>query len=113
MYRDNVVKDLLKLIQDNPTLPVKAKVDQYLCSGYDYAWYLGDIVEVTVEEYAIWSETLYTDRESLIDDWMNSNYYEFDENISNEELAEYAHTATDHLWKKAIFVTVEASEEND
>lgn len=112
MEKIDVTNKLLKLLQENPNLPIRAKVDCNLCSGYDFAWYMGDIVDVEVLEYAIWGETLYLCRESLLDDWMNSNFYEFDENISDDELEEHAKIATDGLWKKAIFVSVEATEDD-
>lgn len=113
MYRDNVVQDLLKLIQENPDLPIRAKVDTDVCSGYDYSWFLGDVTSACIMEYAIMGDDLYTDKEMLIEEWISTNSGEFDADISDEELLENAHIATDGMWKKAIFVSVEATEDYD
>lgn len=108
MYRDSAVTDLLKLMHENPGMPIKAKVDTDVCSGYDFSWFLGDVTSACIMEYAIMGEDLYTDKEILIDEWISTNYDEFDDGTSEEEMIESAHAATDDLWKTAIFITVEA-----
>lgn len=61
-----VIKEFVKLVEENPTLPVIAMVDGDIIGADDYVRWLGKISSVELGEY-----TLFGDR--FIDDIQNIN----------------------------------------
>ena len=58
---NEISKDLLQLIKDNPDLPIVPMVDAEV-AGDDSGYYMGSLGEVKVDEYVISSYYYYDDR---------------------------------------------------
>ena len=66
---NTTIDDLIKLIKENPDLPIYCKIDNdILCPFDEYAWALGSITSVTIENLYCFRERLYTDEEDLIEE---------------------------------------------
>ena len=66
-----MIKNLQRLMIENPDLPVIAKVDSEIVMDDTYAWWLGSIGVAELGEYVIYNEHFYCDKEDFRD-W----YYE-------------------------------------
>lgn len=120
------IKDLIKLIQENPDLPVISMVDYEAVSdewGYTAASFGG----AYAEEYALYNERYYSDRESFKEDYYDYNDDELcekfnynprlpdenEENNRNERLLEkYLDSIADEYFKKAIVVYIHPYDED-
>ena len=116
------MRKFIELVKQNPDLPVLARVNYEVVAGDDFAWWLGEVGEASVEEYICMGyygedrlffkddddhvekieEYLY---EKIEDDHTNNGkttHY-----VSEELLEEKTKVAFEQLeWKKAIFVGV-------
>lgn len=109
MSKDTAIKNLSRLIDDNPNLPVVAMVDGEICLDGDMFW-LGSITKCSVEEYLLdpYDYPEYSvkfkgdDDDAIIEHIAESKYGDctVDENWKKAE-ADLA-----GLWKKAIVVWV-------
>ena len=97
---------LLKLIAENPDLPVVPLVE-YEVVGDGYGYWLGTFGYSYVGEYACYGERFYEDRDDLKEEYFNHNEYEF-EGLTDDALEEALDIATDHMWTKAIIVHINA-----
>lgn len=106
------ISELCKLIEENPELPVLARVNSDVCGINDnYAWWLGEITSCRVEEYTTdeWGgDGCYRDRseEDIIIE--NIAEYKYD---GSEEAYRKAKEEVETMWKKAIMIHVEAFRE--
>lgn len=120
------IKDLIKLIQENPDLPVISMVEQEAVSD-EYGYTVASFGRAYLEEYAIYNERYYDDRESFKEDYYDYNDEELSEKfnykprlpIDNEEnnqnsylLDEYLDGIADQYFKRAIVVYVHPYEED-
>lgn len=126
------IKDLIKLIQENPELPVISMVEQEAVSD-EYGYTVASFGRAYVEEYAIYNERYYDDKESFKEDYydhrdeelnkkfnynpmlslINDLTEEKDENSQNERLLdEYLDNVADQYFKKAIVVYIHPYEED-
>ena len=120
------IKDLIKLIQENPDLPVISMVEQEAVSD-EYGYTVASFGRAYLEEYAIYNERYYDDRESFKEDYYGYNDEELCEKfnykprlpIDNEEnnqnsclLDEYLDGIADQYFKRAIVVYVHPYEED-
>ncbi len=118
------IKELLKLVSENPDLPVVPMVDYDVVADDGYSRWLGSFGYVYVGEYALFKDRFYDDREEFKEDYF---YYYSDElfakfnyeprnNTKNEELEKYLDEVVDRFFKKAIIVNIDLpdleSEEN-
>ena len=63
---------LLRVVAENPTLPIIAMVDSdVVCE--DYGRWLASIGSISVGEYACYNERFYDDREEFKEDYYNRN----------------------------------------
>lgn len=103
------INELLKLVKENPELPIMAMVSGEVCGGNEYAYWMGSIHRCCIDEY-------------LIDEWYGDGCVRFksdaDEDTIIEGIAEQKYDGTDEdydraeeeiktLWKRAIIVYVE------
>ena len=102
------VSDLLKLVQENPDLPIVPMVDGDICGGDDGRW-MAEVGYSAVKEYAI-------------DEWYGDGrivYRDEDEEELIESIAEGKYEGTDEdykraeeeaksMWSKAIIVNIDA-----
>lgn len=86
------VQELLRLVKDNPELPVLAFVDGEIFGGDDYFRWLGQIGECRIDEF-------------VIDDWYGDGCVRFksdnDDDTLIEGIAEYKYDGSDEAYKKA------------
>lgn len=126
------IKELIKLIQENPDLPVISMVEQEAVSD-EYGYTVASFGRAYVEEYALYNERYYDDRESFKEAYygyhdeelcerfnynpmlslINDLTEEKDENSQNEQLLEeYLDSVADKYFKKAIVVYIHPYEED-
>ena len=126
------IKDLIKLIQENPDLPVISMVEQEAVSD-EYSYTVASFGKAYLEEYALYNERYYDDRESFKEAYYDYNDEELCErfnynpmlslisdsteekykNSQNERLLdEYLNSVADQYFKKAIVVYIHPYEED-
>ena len=68
-----MIKNLQKLMSENPELPVLAKVDGEIVCDDSFAWWLGSIGTAELGEYIIYNEHFYDDKSDFCGDYYESN----------------------------------------
>ena len=120
------IKELIKLIQENPDLPVIPMVESEAVSD-EWGYTIASFGRAYVEEYTIYHERYYDDRESFKEVYYDCHDEELCEKFnynprlpnSNEEnnknsllLDEYLDSIADRCFKKAIVVYIHPYEED-
>lgn len=120
------IKDLVKLIQENPDLPVISMVEQEAVSD-EYGYTVASFGRAYLEEYALYNEGYYDDRESFKEAYYDYNTEELCKKfnysprlpVNNEEnnqnsclLDEYLDSIANQYFKKAIVVYIHPYEED-
>lgn len=120
------LKNLIKLIQENPDLPVISAVD-YEAVSDEWGYSIASFGNAYMEEYAIYNDRYYDDRESF-----KEAYYDYHDDelcekfnynprlsIEDEEnnknsclLDEYLDSVADKYFKKAIVVYIHLYDED-
>jgi hypothetical protein len=105
--KNDKIKSLIKLIEENPELEVLCKVEDDLFCGEPYSWFLGKIGNCEICDYYMPSERIYINDE--IYDELNNNY-DLD-NLSEEEIElkvdiDYEEKKAAEEIKTAIFVNI-------
>ena len=94
--------EFVRLVQENPTLPIIPMVNAEVVCDNGYAWWLGSFGFCEVNEYAcveMYNEDRYVTRDDLdeIEEYfMNELLYE-DETLSEEEVEAMAHKQAEAL----------------
>ncbi len=113
--------ELLRLVAENPSLPVVPMVYSEVVQDEGYAWWLGSFGEVSVDEYVIFKSSKYDDGkyytkgdedeiEEIIAEWVS----EENPQMSESEIFAEAHRQAEALpWKKAILVYIGLPEVDD
>lgn len=108
--QQNNVKELLKLIKENPDLKIVPMVDSEIC-GDDYGYYSGDWGIAELDEYHCSDGRIYfkeQDFEELVDDFIQNSYEEY-KDLTDEELEKLAERQVNNKpWIKAIVVNINA-----
>jgi hypothetical protein len=114
------IKDLIKLIQENPDLPVISMVEDEAVSG-ECGYTVTSFGKAYIEEYALLGDRYYDDRESFKEDYYDWHDEELcekfnykprlpldnEENNQNSYLLEaYLDEVADKYFKKAIVVYI-------
>lgn len=106
-------KDILKILNDNPDLPVYAYVDAELC-GDCYGYWIGDLNKAVIKSYAKvkpwgWSvdtDIVYDDELGDYEDYLYEIEYA---KLSDEDAEEAVKKEINSLkFTKAIFIYVES-----
>lgn len=120
------IKDLVKLIQENPDLPVISMVEEEAVSG-EYGYTVASFGRAYLEEYALYNERYYDDRESFKEAYYDHNYEELDEKFDYHPslpttdaknnrnmflMDEYLDSIADKYFKKAIVVYIHPYDED-
>ena len=110
------VKELLQVMNDNPTLEVLCKVDSDIVAEDGYAWWLGTLntgISIEIDEYSdCIGETIKFKSDEDYCEWFEDmllDYTEFqDADISDNKWDDFCKKKVDEVanWKKAIFVRV-------
>lgn len=103
------IKELLKLIEENPNLPIVPKVDSDIVADAGYAYWLGGFGLAEIDRYYQTDEKVYFenyDREELVEEeW--DDIAETNPTITNEFAEIEAEKAVDKLeWVKCIAVSI-------
>lgn len=111
MKQSEKLEELLKLMQENPELPVIPCVDGDVVGGDDCYCWLGTWGMSEVQEYIIGNERTYYREDDICE--MNDPLYErYDPEIVDNMTDEETRAAYNALpWKKAIFVNIHQYEE--
>jgi len=107
-------KELLKLVAENPDLPIVPMVD-YEIVGDGCGRWLGSFGSVYVGEYTIFNDRYYDEREDFKEHFFDYCYDELSErfnydpcdNTENKELEKYLDETADKYFIKAIIVNID------
>lgn len=105
MGNTNKSKELLKLIAENPDLPVVPMVDSEVYGGEEYGYWLGSFGRSEVGEYALFDDRYFTDRDDLEEvyaDYIADDYLD----MSDDEFFAMVKEKTKDWWTKAILVYI-------
>lgn len=64
---DKNIEQLIRLVKENPDLPVVPKVDSDIITDVDYSWWIGSIGEVCVDEYVMIEDRIFLKRDENMD----------------------------------------------
>lgn len=104
MNKGKSTEKLFKLMQENPKLPVVPMVDSDVAAGY--AWNIGRLEEVEIDEYLIADGNVYTKSEDDIQEVLEAAYGSLKAGRMEEEEAEKAYQQLP--WIKAIMLHIMA-----
>lgn len=106
-------KELLKLVAENPDLPIIPLVDSEVVPE-DCGRWLGSFGSVYVGEYALFNDRYYDDREDFKEDYLNFHcdelYPLFFIDVKDEEREKYLDEIADKYFIKAIIVNIDLPE---
>lgn len=117
---NNGVKELIKLVQENPDAEVICMTDTDVVGDGSFGDYLSEIHSCRLGEYVCYSERVYDDREDFKEEYYDANADElnkrfgytvqFDDLKYNEKAAkaleDYLDTLAEKWFKKAIIVYI-------
>lgn len=99
--------ELLKLVAENPELPIIPQVDGEIVGDDSCLWWIGSFGCSVVAEYAAYNERFYEEYEK---NELEEEYYCRNEDkyagMSEEEIDADVKKNTDAMWKKAILVRI-------
>ncbi|MED3792405.1 hypothetical protein P4571_08110 [Niallia alba] len=114
--QQNNITELLKLIDQNPELPIVPMVDGQLC-GDDWSYYMGKWGQAEIDEVYHEDERVYfksSDEEELIGErgeFIFDNEYPSRKSLTDEEEKIVEKKAEEYVeslpWKKVIVVSIE------
>lgn len=110
--KDAKYGELLRLIVENPSLPVVPMVSSEVVSDNDYAYWLGSFSSSTVDEYVCLNERFYTrDNQDEIEDDFSDYLCDDYPDMPDEEFYKMIHEKVEALpWTKAIIVYIDLPE---
>lgn len=107
------VEKLIKLMLENPDLPVMCKVDSDIIADDGYAWWLGafnEKIAPEIDEYNTNHDSVLIfksdeDYESWFEDFFDVDDYK---DIPDDEWDEFVKKKVDDVagWEKAIFISI-------
>ena len=110
--KDAKYGELLRLIAENPSLPVVPMVNSEVVAGDDYAYWFGSFSSSTVDEYVCVNERFYTrDNQDEIEDDFSDYLCDDYPDMPDEEFYKMIHEKVEALpWTKAIIVYIDLPE---
>lgn len=106
--QQNNLKELIKLMQDNPTLRVVAMVNSDVVADDGYGWWIGNFGEVSLEEIYSTEYKIYIkseDEEELLEEIVES--YDTELDLSSDHIYKKAEEDLNKLnWEKVIVVNI-------
>lgn len=109
---------LLRVVAENPTLPIIAMVDSDVVYE-DYGRWLASVGSIGVGEYACYNERYYDDREDFKEDYYSQNddvlceKFGYDHRINNYALEMYLDEVAERAFSKAIIINIDAPSDAD
>ena len=108
-------KKLLKLVKENPDLPIIPFVSTDVVAGDDFSTWMASFGDCEVGGYVVTDERVFTDKDEYIDKIIEDNCYGgFEPNwegLSDDECYEKAKAIADEHFKAAIIVHINSPEE--
>ena len=110
--RDINTNELLRLVAENPELPIVAMVDTECVAGDYCDWWSAKIGKPTIDEYYAPDDRMYLkslDLEDMVDEFIDSNYDEEPyKSMTEKELEQEAKRVVNgYAWTKAIMLPIE------
>ena len=105
-------KKLLKLVQENPELPIVPMVDGEVCQEDSYGYWLGSFGRSEVNEWVCVNERFYTrnDQDELEEQFSDDICDDYPD-MPDVEFQKMVHKKVEALpWKKAIIVYIDMPE---
>lgn len=102
----------LRLVQENPTLPIVPMVSYDVVDDDSYHWWLGSFVDCEITEYTcveMYNEDRFVTRDDIdeIEEYFMNEFLDDNEELSDKEIERMAHEQAEALdWKKAIVIWV-------
>ena len=106
---NNKTAELIKLINENPELPILPMVASEIVCDDGYNYWIGSFGSCYVGEYAYYNDHFYTDRDDLEEEYYDRNYDEYAD-MTDEEAEIDIKAKTEHMWTKAILVYIDLPE---
>ena len=105
-------KELVKLIYENPELPIMCMVDSECVQDDGHGWWTAGMGTPDIDEYYVEDERIYlksNDLEDMVEKFIDNNYDEEPyKSMTEEELEEFAkETVANYEWTKAIMLPIE------
>lgn len=105
-------KKLLKLVEENPDLPIIPFVSTEVVAGDDFSTWMASFGDCEVGGYVVTDERVFTDKEEYIEQIIDDNCFLPDwENLSEEQCYKKAKKIADRRFKAAIIVNINSPEE--
>lgn len=101
----NNIEKLIKLIQENPDLPVIPMVDYEIVADDDYQRWMGSIGDSKIGDFCIWNDKIYTDKQNLVEDLIDEKYFFSEE--TDDEILKSAQKEADKIMFKAIILNID------
>lgn len=102
-------QELIKLISENPELPILPMVDyEVVCE--DGGRWLGSFGSCYVGEYALFNNRYYDERDEFKEDYLDFYCDELCEKFKDEVPDEYLNKVADKYFTKAIIVNINLPE---
>lgn len=101
----NNIEKLIKLIQENPDLPVIPMVDYEIVADDDYQRWIGSIGDSKIGDFCIWNDKIYTDKQNLVEDLIDEEYFFSEE--TDDEILKSAQKEADKIMFKAIILNID------
>lgn len=106
--QQNNFKELIELIENNPTLTIVPMVDSEIVASDDFGNWMGGWGKAELDEIYSDDERIYfrsTDEEEIVEKIVD--HLEWDENLTEEEALEKAENEVkNYEWKKVIVVSI-------
>lgn len=103
------VKELLKLIEENPHLRIVPMVDSEIVADDGFSWWVGSFGKAQVDDIYSSDERLHLrseDEDSLIEDLCDN--MEVEDNLTDDEIYELAKKeVSEYEWEKVITVKID------
>lgn len=93
---------LIKLIKENPDLPVIPLFETEVI--LDDCYWLADFGRIEVSDFYVSDDKVYTDKDELVEDLVENKYFDLEK--TDEEIWRIAEKRADKLMYKAIIVYV-------
>ena len=109
--RDINTNELLRLVAENPELPIVAMVNTECVAGDEWGWWSAKVGEPVVDEYCCPDDRMYLkadDFDDLVDEFMDNNCDDEPwKSMTQEELEVEANKVVNgYNWIKAIMLPI-------
>lgn len=111
-FQEQNVKELMKLIKENPELPIAPMVDSEVVSGDEHSWWISKWGSATIEEIYNSGDCIHlrsVDEDILIEDVYDNLEWEgmYKDELNEEQLYKMAEKIVNsYNWKKVIAVRI-------